>query len=149
VRCLWTQLAGQCRTYGERQQQQQLHRQPPSRVGLLPAVCMPARHLPGICVPSRRSGQSCSLSWLGKAHSRCDVRVTEHNSTSRNPDPAADGMRGTSHKAGCACLCCCSIRHAILLDDPFDDPPQLADLIPDASPPPQFEHVSCGQQRQQ
>ncbi|KAF6254558.1 peptidylprolyl isomerase-like protein [Scenedesmus sp. NREL 46B-D3] len=31
------------------------------------------------------------------------------------------------------------IRHAILLDDPFDDPPQLADLMPDASPAPQFE----------
>ncbi|KAF8068349.1 CYP59 [Scenedesmus sp. PABB004] len=32
------------------------------------------------------------------------------------------------------------IRHTILLDDPFDDPPQLADLVPDASPPPTFEH---------
>ena len=30
-----------------------------------------------------------------------------------------------------------------LADDPFDDPPQLADLIPDASPAPQFEHVSA------
>lgn len=26
------------------------------------------------------------------------------------------------------------IRHTYILDDPFDDPPQLAELIPDASP---------------
>eukprot|EP00878_Enallax_costatus_P005171 GHUV01005434.1.p1 GENE.GHUV01005434.1~~GHUV01005434.1.p1 ORF type:complete len:492 (+),score=89.17 GHUV01005434.1:32-1477(+) len=32
------------------------------------------------------------------------------------------------------------IRHAIILEDPFEDPPQLGELIPDASPPPTFEH---------
>lgn len=26
------------------------------------------------------------------------------------------------------------IKHTYILDDPFDDPPQIADLIPDASP---------------
>lgn len=26
-----------------------------------------------------------------------------------------------------------------MLDDPFDDPPELATLIPEASPPPTFE----------
>lgn len=26
------------------------------------------------------------------------------------------------------------IKHTYILDDPFDDPPQLAELIPDASP---------------
>eukprot|EP00879_Flechtneria_rotunda_P027801 GHRR01029801.1.p1 GENE.GHRR01029801.1~~GHRR01029801.1.p1 ORF type:complete len:544 (+),score=208.73 GHRR01029801.1:463-2094(+) len=31
------------------------------------------------------------------------------------------------------------IRHTILLDDPFDDPLQLPELMPDASPLPQFE----------
>ncbi|GAB4814762.1 hypothetical protein N2152v2_001808 [Parachlorella kessleri] len=30
------------------------------------------------------------------------------------------------------------IRHTIVLDDPFPDPPMLADHIPDASPEPQF-----------
>jgi hypothetical protein len=33
----------------------------------------------------------------------------------------------------------CRIRHTIVLEDPFDDPPQLAQLIPDASPAPVFE----------
>lgn len=37
---------------------------------------------------------------------------------------------------------CLSIRHTILLDDPFQDPQQLTELIPDASPPPAFEQVS-------
>ena len=32
----------------------------------------------------------------------------------------------------------CRIRHTIVLDDPFPDPPMLADHIPDASPEPQF-----------
>lgn len=31
------------------------------------------------------------------------------------------------------------IRHTHVLDDPFDDPPELATLIPEASPPPTFE----------
>ncbi|KAL3160226.1 cytochrome P450 monooxygenase 59 [Trebouxia sp. C0010 RCD-2024] len=31
------------------------------------------------------------------------------------------------------------IRHTHVLDDPFDDPPPLAELIPEASPPPTFE----------
>eukprot|EP00798_Chlamydomonas_sp_ICE-L_P032181 gene32181-16720_t len=31
------------------------------------------------------------------------------------------------------------IRHTIVLDDPFDDPPELEDLIPEVSPEPQFE----------
>ncbi|KAK9821133.1 hypothetical protein WJX81_005434 [Elliptochloris bilobata] len=31
------------------------------------------------------------------------------------------------------------IRHTIVLDDPFDDPPQLAEHIPDASPAPVYE----------
>ena len=26
------------------------------------------------------------------------------------------------------------IKHTYIVDDPFDDPPQLADFIPDASP---------------
>lgn len=30
------------------------------------------------------------------------------------------------------------IRHTIVLDDPFPDPPMLAEHIPDASPAPQF-----------
>jgi len=33
----------------------------------------------------------------------------------------------------------CRIRHTHVLDDPFDDPPELATLIPEASPPPTFE----------
>lgn len=41
----------------------------------------------------------------------------------------------------CAACCCCSIRHTYVLEDPFDDPPQLAELVPDASPPPVFEQV--------
>ncbi|KAL0036519.1 hypothetical protein WJX77_011112 [Trebouxia sp. C0004] len=32
-----------------------------------------------------------------------------------------------------------NIRHTHVLDDPFDDPPELATLIPEASPPPTFE----------
>jgi hypothetical protein len=36
---------------------------------------------------------------------------------------------------------CRSIRHTIILDDPFEDPPQLAELIPPQSPQPQFEQV--------
>eukprot|EP00775_Hariotina_reticulata_P005815 gene5815-6056_t len=32
------------------------------------------------------------------------------------------------------------IRHTYILEDPFDDPPQLAELLPDGSPPPTFEH---------
>ncbi len=31
------------------------------------------------------------------------------------------------------------IRHTIILDDPYDDPPQLEEHIPDASPEPAFE----------
>lgn len=31
------------------------------------------------------------------------------------------------------------IRHTIILDDPFEDPPELMEHIPDASPPPVFE----------
>ena len=27
-----------------------------------------------------------------------------------------------------------------MLDDPFDDPPQLASLVPESSPEPTFEH---------
>ena len=34
----------------------------------------------------------------------------------------------------------CRIRHTHVLDDPFDDPPQLATLIPESSPEPTFEH---------
>ena len=34
------------------------------------------------------------------------------------------------------------IRHTIILDDPFPDPAQLADHIPDASPVPVFAEVS-------
>jgi peptidyl-prolyl cis-trans isomerase-like 4 len=30
------------------------------------------------------------------------------------------------------------IRHTIVLDDPFPDPPQLQEHIPEASPPPVF-----------
>lgn len=33
------------------------------------------------------------------------------------------------------------IRHTILLDDPFPDPPQLAEHIPDASPEPVYAAV--------
>ena len=29
---------------------------------------------------------------------------------------------------------CHRIKHTYILDDPFEDPPQLAELIPDASP---------------
>ena len=35
----------------------------------------------------------------------------------------------------------CRIRHTIVLDDPFDDPPQLEEHIPEQSPEPQFEKV--------
>lgn len=35
------------------------------------------------------------------------------------------------------------IRHTIVLDDPFNDPPQLAEHIPDASPAPVYEQVCC------
>jgi hypothetical protein len=35
----------------------------------------------------------------------------------------------------------CSIRHTIILDDPFEDPPALEEHIPEASPEPQFEQV--------
>lgn len=34
----------------------------------------------------------------------------------------------------CVVLCLNRIRHTYVLDDPFDDPPQLSELIPDASP---------------
>ena len=33
------------------------------------------------------------------------------------------------------------IRHTIVLDDPFDDPPQLAEHVPDASPVPVYEQA--------
>lgn len=33
----------------------------------------------------------------------------------------------------------CRIRHTHVLDDPFDDPAELASLVPEASPPPTFE----------
>lgn len=33
------------------------------------------------------------------------------------------------------------IRHTIILDDPFDNPPELEAIIPPASPEPQFEEV--------
>ena len=35
----------------------------------------------------------------------------------------------------------CRIRHTIVLDDPFDVPPQLEALIPPESPEPQFGEV--------
>ncbi|KAJ9525562.1 hypothetical protein QJQ45_003058 [Haematococcus lacustris] len=34
------------------------------------------------------------------------------------------------------------IRHTIILEDPFDDPPELEALLPEGSPEPQFEQVS-------
>jgi hypothetical protein len=34
----------------------------------------------------------------------------------------------------CAHCLLIRIKHAYILDDPFDDPPQLAELIPEASP---------------
>ena len=34
------------------------------------------------------------------------------------------------------------IRHTHVLDDPFPDPPGLDSHIPEASPEPEFEHVS-------
>jgi hypothetical protein len=37
----------------------------------------------------------------------------------------------------------CSIRHTIILDDPFEDPPALEEHIPEASPEPQFEQVGA------
>lgn len=30
------------------------------------------------------------------------------------------------------------VRHTVILDDPFPDPPQLDDHVPDSSPPPVF-----------
>ena len=33
------------------------------------------------------------------------------------------------------------VRHTIVLDDPFDDPPQLAEHVPDASPVPVYEQA--------
>lgn len=33
------------------------------------------------------------------------------------------------------------IRHTIVLDDPFDDPPQLAEHVPDTSPVPVYEQA--------
>jgi len=36
-----------------------------------------------------------------------------------------------------------SIRHTHILEDPFDDPPQLEEHIPEQSPEPQFELVSA------
>ena len=38
-----------------------------------------------------------------------------------------------------SCASPCRIRHTHVLDDPFDDPAPLADLIPEASPGPTFE----------
>lgn len=38
----------------------------------------------------------------------------------------------------CPTHCPCRVRHTIVLDDPFPDPPTLASIIPDASPEPQF-----------
>ena len=35
------------------------------------------------------------------------------------------------------------IRHTIVLEDPFPDPPQLADHIPEASPEPVFAAVNA------
>ncbi len=37
--------------------------------------------------------------------------------------------------------CLRRIRHTIILDDPFDDPPELEALVPPASPEPQFGEV--------
>ena len=35
----------------------------------------------------------------------------------------------------------CRIYHTVILDDPFDDPPGLSDLIPDRSPEPTKEQL--------
>ena len=35
----------------------------------------------------------------------------------------------------------CRIYHTVILDDPFDDPPGLADFIPDRSPEPTKEQL--------
>eukprot|EP00983_Pelagomonas_calceolata_P064438 1148122-Pelagomonas_calceolata.AAC.2 len=43
----------------------------------------------------------------------------------------------------------CRIRHTIVLDDPFDTPPELEALIPPASPEPQFGEVSVFTHRNQ
>lgn len=40
-----------------------------------------------------------------------------------------------------AIVALCRIRHTIVLDDPFESPPELEALIPPASPEPQFEEV--------
>lgn len=51
-------------------------------------------------------------------------------------------------------ICVSRIKHTYILDDPFDDPSQLAELIPDASPEGKpkdevvancnfFQHLSC------
>ena len=42
------------------------------------------------------------------------------------------------------------IRHTVVLDDPFDDPPQLAEHIPEQSPEPVLVEVGavhCGHMR--
>ena len=36
------------------------------------------------------------------------------------------------------------IRHTVVLDDPFDDPPQLAEHIPEQSPEPVLVEVGPG-----
>jgi hypothetical protein len=35
------------------------------------------------------------------------------------------------------------IRHTVVLDDPFDDPPQLAEHIPEQSPEPVLVEVGA------
>ena len=52
------------------------------------------------------------------------------HSTPRANSLEACGMSATLTSAGGLCR----IRHTIILDDPFPDMPQLAELIPDASP---------------
>lgn len=44
----------------------------------------------------------------------------------------------------CKCFQCAQnirIRHTIILDDPFEDPPQLAEHIPEQSPEPVMVEV--------
>lgn len=130
MRCQWTHQAGHCKTYGEaaavasRKQQRQQQ----------------------FC--GRRS-QQLRLIWVVSvlALSVCLLRPHTASSLRRacnQRDPHATHMRTLQSDATCLLpsISRCSIRHTIVLDDPFDDPAQLADLIPDASPPPTFEHVS-------